>query len=377
MIESSRFQKGSLMLQKNKTTDDTWVLRFYEEVQGKRVYRKRRIGTVRQYPHRRDAEKAVLSIRANINSGVRSPETVRDLATHYERLELTPKHKAFATRETHKGITKNYVLPLWGERKLCDVRTVDVEKWLDAVQKSPATKTKIKSCFSVLYSHAIRHEWLTFNPISKVRTSSKPLREKDTLSPQEFRALLTELSVRERAMVLLAGSTAMRRSELIALTWKDLNVDTLEVSITKTCYRNQFGDTKTQASRRPVPLHPIVLAVLLDWKKEALFTGESDFIFASTRLNGKKPLSPDSLLKKSIRPALERANIHGKIVGFHTFRHSVATQLRSLGVDVKVAQELLRHANSRITLDIYTHAVSDQKRDASNKLLDLLLPATP
>ena len=48
--------------------------------------------------------------------------------------------------------------------------------------------------------------------------------------------------------------------------------------------------------------------------------------------------------------------------------------LQAMGVDVKVAQELLRHANSRTTLDIYTRAVSQQKRDASAKVVELLLP---
>ncbi len=47
-----------------------------------------------------------------------------------------------------------------------------------------------------------------------------------------------------------------------------------------------------------------------------------------------------------------------KIIDWHSFRHSLATNLRSMGVDVKVAQKLLRHANSRITKDFYTQAVS-------------------
>lgn len=66
---------------------------------------------------------------------------------------------------------------------------------------------------------------------------------------------------------------------------------------------------------------------------------------------------PDMVLKKIIRPALKLVGIN-KVIGWHSFRHSLATNLRSLGVDVKVAQELLRYANSRITMDIYTRAVS-------------------
>ena len=61
------------------------------------------------------------------------------------------------------------------------------------------------------------------------------------------------------------------------------------------------------------------------------------------------------------------------MIGWHSFRHALASNLRSMGIDVKVAQELLRHANSRITLDIYTHAVSADKREASKKQIEMLM----
>jgi site-specific recombinase XerD len=99
-----------------------------------------------------------------------------------------------------------------------------------------------------------------------------------------------------------------------------------------------------------------------------------DFLFPSTRHKGNKPIGPDSLLKKNIRPALARAGIVGKQIGWHSFRHSLATNLRTLGVDIKVAQELLRHASCRTTLDIYTHVVSQQKRDANAKVVGMMLP---
>jgi integrase len=321
---------------------------------------------------KRDAEKAAATLRENINSTVSVPQTVSELIMHYEEHELV--RKAFASQENHRVIINKYIKPRWRSDRLSSVRTVEVEKWLDGLSLAPASKTKIKSTFSVLYSHAIRHQWLTFNPISKVRTSSKRLREKDVLNPEEFQALMAELSVRDRAMVMLAGSTGVRRSELIALTWVDIHTVTLEINVVRSCVRNRFGETKTECSRRPVPLHPLVLQVLLDWKKESLYTADSDFLFPSIRRNGTQPLSPDSLLKRSIRPALARAGIEGKVIGWHSFRHSLATNLRAMGVDIKVAQELLRHANSRTTLDIYTRAVSQQKRDANTQVVQMLLP---
>jgi integrase len=222
---------------------------------------------------------------------------------------------------------------------------------------------------SAIFSHGIRHEWVTFNPIAKVRCSAKRLREPDVLTPQEFRCLLGELQVRERAMVLLAGATGLRRSELFALRWSDIDFVKLEVAVTRSCVRNRFGRVKTEASGRPVPLQESVKDALLKWRSESVFPSDGDFLFPSLRLNGKLPLSPDTVLKKIVRPALIRAGIAGKLIGWHSFRHSLATNLRALGIDVKVAQELLRHANSRVTLDLYTRAVSEQsERRAARSL---------
>jgi integrase len=129
---------------------------------------------------------------------------------------------------------------------------------------------------------------------------------------------------------------------------------------------------KTEASGKPVALLDPVRELLIEWRKESLFNQDQDFLFPSVRLNGTKPLSPE-VLKKIIRPAMARAGITGKIIGWHSFRHSLARNLRSLGVDVKIAQELLRHANSRVTMGIYTQAVFVQKREASERVFEMML----
>lgn len=138
--------------------------------------------------------------------------------------------------------------------------------------------------------------------------------------------------------------------------------------------RNRLGKTKTESSRRPVPLHPVVLSALLEWRERSPHATDLDFLFPSVRLKGSRPLSPDSILEKSVRPALARIGVVGKQIGWHSFRHSLATNLRSLGIDIKVAQELMRHSSSRTTLDIYTRAVDQQKREASLKVIELMLP---
>ena len=370
----SRYQQGSLFKAKRESRSDVWVFRWYDYTTGKRIYKKQVIGTIGQLRTRRDAERAVVALRGLINVDIGTPQTVCDLDSHYRAHELTPGRKSFSTTENHRLLFKRYIEPRWGHFRLSAIRTVEIEEWLHSLPLAPASKAKLKCVLSVLYNHAIRYEWLTFNPISRVRTSQKRLRDKDVLAPDEFQKLVRHLSVRDRAMVLLTGSTGLRRSEMIALTWSDLNLQTMEVNVLRSCVRNRIGTTKTESSRRPVPLHPVVLSALLEWRKQSPFAGELDFLFPSARHKGERPLSPDSILAKSIRPALAKEGIIGKRIGWHSFRHSLATNLRSLGVDIKVAQELLRHSSCRTTLDIYTRAVDQQKRAANLKVVDLMLP---
>jgi hypothetical protein len=91
---------------------------------------------------------------------------------------------------------------------------------------------------------------------------------------------------------------------------------------------NRFGKTKTESSRRPVQRHPLVLGALLEWRVQSPYARDVDFLFSSTRFKGTKPLSPDSTLEKSIRPALARIGVTGKQIGWHSFPHSLATNLR-------------------------------------------------
>jgi hypothetical protein len=161
---------------------------------------------------------------------------------------------------------------------------------------------------------------------------------------------------------------------MICLTWSDLNLMTMEVNVLRSCVRNRIGKTKTEASRRPVPLHPVVLSALWEWRAQSPYATDLDFLFPSVWFKGSRPLSPYSILEKSIRPALARIGVVGKQIGWHSFRHSLATNLRSLGIDIKVAQELMRHSSCRTTLDIYTRAVDQQKREASLKVVELMLP---
>jgi len=78
------------------------------------------------------------------------------------------------------------------------------------------------------------------------------------------------------------------------------------------------------------------------------------------------------VLKRIIHPAAKRAGLV-KVVGWHTFRHSYSCLLRANHTDVKVQQELLLHSNIATTMNVYTQAVSEQKRAAHGQVVEQLL----
>jgi integrase len=370
-MQAQRYQRGSLSLQKRKCQPDAWVFRYYAEENGHRVYKKKLLGTVIEFPKRKDAEKAVAQLRVDVNDGAAfAPMNMEQLITHYQRIEL-PYNKAYSTIEGYKSYLELHILPKWGKHSLAAIKAVEVESWLRTLKKvngqlaSPGTKTKIRNLMSALFAHAIRYEWAARNPIAAVRTSAKRLRTPDILTAEEFQALLPELSQRDRVLVLLAGSTGLRRGELIALRWRDIDQMFRQANVTRSIWRNVEGDAKTEASKKPVPLPALVIEELKQWRLVTLYRSDADFLFPSIAKNGTQPATPDMILKRHIRPALERIGVT-KRIGFHSFRHGLGTMLRQKGVDLKTAQELLRHANSRITLEIYQQAVSEEKRVAQN-----------
>jgi site-specific recombinase XerD len=96
-----------------------------------------------------------------------------------------------------------------------------------------------------------------------------------------------------------------------------------------------------------------------------------DWVFASRQHRGRKPLWGQAILRKHVRPAAERIGIQKKI-GWHTFRHTYSTLLRSVGAEFKVMKELMRHSSLRSTLNVYTQAVTPAKHEAQAAVLSLV-----
>ena len=116
--------------------------------------------------------------------------------------------------------------------------------------------------------------------------------------------------------------------------------------------------------------------VLFAWRRICPFNQDADYVFGSLEKKGQQPYWPTAGMEDHIRPAAKRAGIT-KRIGWHTFRHTFGTLVKSQGADVATTKELMRHANVSITMDRYVQAIGEQKRQAQHSVVGLLAPDGP
>jgi integrase len=374
-------QQGSLIKSNRKRGPDVWQFRWAERgPQGKRIYRKRVIGTVCQYSDADSARKAVTGLLAEINSNDLPrgplPMTVAEVCDHFDQRELTKDNtwRSYSPKTTYKAYLKRWIIPQWGALDLSRVRTIEVESWLRRLPLAKSSCAKIRGLLSVLFNHACRYELFDRNPIRLVRQGAKRRVAPSVLTPTEIKALLGGLNLRERTLVLLAASTGLRQSELFGVKWCDIDFAQHTMNVMRSIVYGVVGPCKTESSQKPVPVHPTVLEALGKWRQLCRYNKSDDWVFASRRYRGRKPIWGQAILRKYIRPAAQMVGIQ-KRFGWHTFRHTYSTLLRSVGTEFKVMQELLRHSSFRSTLDVYTQAISPAKHAAQAAVLALVFTA--
>jgi len=397
----ARYRNGCLATIKRKDGIERWLFRWRERCpDGTLRERNKIIGLVRDYPEKsKKLQDTVAKLRLNINADGPTELTSITMAkavAHYivhELGDLGEEGKAYSTRSKKTQLLNRWVLPTWGKFDLCAIKTIAVEQWLktlvttkfgDPKPLAGGTKEKIRDAMSSVFNHAIRWEFTDRNPITGptkragVRVSAKRQRTPDILEIAEIQSLLAALDIRERAMVFLDMPSGLRRGELAGLIWGDFDFKNLHVSVTRSLVDQHVGPVKTETSRKLMPIDEYVARDLLVWyavtpyKEPFHYVWATDAKRAGTK-RGKQPVWLSTVMRYHIQPIAQKLGITKKL-SWHTFRHTFSSLLKANGEDVKVVQELLRHATSRMTLDTYTQALSPQKRAAQSKVVSMIRP---
>ncbi len=373
-------QNGSLIETKRRNGQSVWEFRWRDRIGGKAVYRRIVVGTTQKIATEDEARGIVEGIVFEINSD--DPRlrgrvlTMSQLIEHYRRRELSVDNtwKSYATKMGYENYLKRWIAPRWGTHPLGKIKPIEVESWLRQLPLARGSCAKIRNIMSVLFNHACRYELYSENPIHLVRQSAKRRRVPQILHIDEIKRLLDNVASLPRLLIFLDVTTGLRQSELFGLRWSDLDFDNGEINVVRSVVHGVVSRCKTESSAKPIPMGPHLVELLKEWRKIAPFPSIDDWVFASKRAKGKRPIWGQSIMRKQIHPVIEKLGI-AKRIGWHSFRHSYSTLLRHLGTDIKVQQDLLRHSSARLTLDTYTQAVTPAKREAQNAVVNLLLAA--
>lgn len=293
------------------------------------------------------------------------------------------------TYDKHEQMIRNHVIPRIGYLKMKEVRPEDLQKMFNDLSKIKAYSTikKVMEVVRPCFKHATLTGDITKNPMLGVRMPNKDsvavkTKQIEIYSDEDLRlmeesylTLYNEHNLyRLSPMYLLLAHTGLRRGELLALKWKDVNfkTNTIKIKASLTRYRNrdenmeytggysiEMMNPKTQNSVRTVYLNSKAISYLNEMKRRnEELNIKSEYVVCSKE--GKY------LQTRSFDQELDRwcKKIGVKFKGLHSLRHTFATRAIAAGVPIKVVSELLGHSDIKITLNTYAHVLEEQKHQA-------------
>lgn len=375
MTQSRHFQQGSLF--KRGKRQKVWVARWWEIVVGpegkpERLRRSEILGPVADMPTRREAQQVLSDRLRSINSGDYRPQSTWTLKSFIQdrwwpEVQPTIKH---STKQHYDYVVNYHLIPALGDMQLRLITRDSVQSFLLGKLKtglSWRTVKHVRTTLGTILKAAEDDDLIASNPVSKTRFPRRgPVPERTSIAPEKVRDLLQALPEPSRSIALLLGSTGMRIGELLALRWRDVDLEAGLIRVRQTVYEGVFDDPKTKRSRRTVPVGKQGTEVLKRRKPSQL---DPDALVFSTHKG--TPLSRRNLLNRQFKPTCEGLGLKG--VTWHWLRHATATLSSSAGVPLGAVQELLGHSSSQITRQVYLEAVPSDVKNAVQTVENLIL----
>ena len=337
------------------------------------------------------ARELEIKLNAEAKKPVSKKMTVQQLFDEYKEVKRHEVRES--TSRTHNVRAKYYILPVLKDYKIDKLNQIALQEWKKSVNEcisektgKPLSTTFKKGLYTELRSvlnYAVSMGYITSNPLSKVdnfRDAYEQKKEFDYYTAEDFKKYIAVVkkeaentatsSISEWDFYVffnIAFYTGMRKGEIYALTWNDLDNNTFH--ITKSISQKLKGDDritppKNKSSVRDVKL-PIVLQNVLTehlnrYKQVSGFSKEW-FI-----CGGQKCVR-DTSVDKHNRYYAEKANL--KRIRIHDFRHSHASLLANSGINIQEVARRIGHSNVEITWNTYSH-LYPQEEDRAVKVLD-------
>jgi integrase len=379
-VARRRFQRGWIFKRGKK--NPVWIGRYREDViaDGKRRRRQCSVvlGLVAEIGYRQ-AQRKLNELLAEINQGTKKPTVLisfeQFVLEHFEPYILPTLRPG--TARNYQSLIRHDLIPFFGEMRLSEIGPQDVQMFLTAKSKQvkAGTVLTLRNRLSKIFGTAQKWGYIPSNPAQGAQVPAlTDTRERVALTPQQVVALLAELAEPFRTMILLAVLSGLRRGELFALRWKQVNFEEQSIAVAEAVYRGRVAAPKTRASRRKVSIPVEVVEALA--RLRPLDASLEDFVFSSGR---GTPLNPHNVLNRAIRPACKRAGLPP--VSWHVFRYTYTTWLAATGESLKAIQAQLGHTNPNLTLSVYDRGMPGAQRQVASKVTEVLhralLPVAP
>lgn len=253
----------------------------------------------------------------------------------------------------------------FGTGPLADIEKADVQVFLTNASRrlAPESVRDLRARLRGLLALAEEWGWLApgSNPAAgRFRLPARePVRDRRVPTPDQFRTLVNALDNPYKAIVALAGLSGLRRGELAALRWNDL--DRNSVRVDEAVYRGKLGAPKTRKSRRIVSVPAKAIELLTEWRARCRFTAPTDFIFS---IQTNSPIDLNSALERIVKPAAGRLGLPR--FSWHDFRHGYTTWGRGAGVEAEVMRDQVGHTSVLMTQDVYSHLTD--RGEAADKI---------
>ncbi|MEZ5821639.1 MAG: tyrosine-type recombinase/integrase [Xanthobacteraceae bacterium] len=294
------------------------------------------------------------------------------------RTQISPKSHA-----RYSELARKNIVPLLGSVVLTKLKPTAISSayakaLTDGCRKggglSPQTVTHMHRILKQALSQAVKWELIARNPADAVDPPKTTRGSMNTYDLDQTAELIEAMRpTRMLIPALLAVLCGMRRGEVVALRWKNVNLVTGQLAILESA--EQVGSKVRYKSPKSGRGRTLALsASLVDELRAHRFRQAEELLKVGIRLSDDtfvvaqtdgSPLQPDSLTQDWVR---KLANTSLPRVRFHDLRHAHATHLLSSGVHPKVASERLGHSKIGITLDLYSHVMPGMEADAAERV---------
>jgi integrase len=288
------------------------------------------------------------------------------------------------TVRSYDQLMRDHALPLIGTMELRKVRPAHIQEVLDAMTakgRAARTVSHARECMSACFQHALRMQLVMINPVRGTQAPKKPEPQLRIPNARELRKIIdTAKNSSWEVPVLLSATTGARRSEVLGLRWKNVDLERGRATIVEQLQRLggklDFVVPKTERAKRTVPLQPEVVTTLRKhrteqaWRLRTLGIQVADDQVVCDRGDGQ-PIDPSTYTHAVSRLATT-AGCAG--VRLHDLRHGVATVLAASGNRPELTSKLLGHATVAFTLQTYTHPSDDEMDEVAEILRKAISP---